>query len=82
MSDEIFRALGRIEGAIEAIKGDNRELKSDIKEFKKAINENFEVYNKRLNSVEWFKLQALTVAGVVAGAVTFIWDIVKNKFGA
>lgn len=71
MSDEIFRALGRIEGAIEAIKGDTVEIKNTL-----------EGHGKRISAVESFKLQVLTIAGLVGAGVSFIWDIVKNKFGA
>lgn len=71
MSDEIFRALGRIEGAIEAIKGDTVEIKNTL-----------EGHGNRLNAVEGFKIQVLTIAGLVGAGVSFIWDIVKNKLGA
>lgn len=71
MSDEIFRALGRIEGAIEAIKGDTSEIKNTI-----------DSHNKRISAVEGFKVQVLTIAALVGAGMSFLWDIVKSKLGA
>jgi hypothetical protein len=71
MSDEIHRALGRIEGAIDAIRGDTSEIKQTL-----------DNHSKRLNSVEGFKIQILTIAGLVGAGMAFVWDIVKNKLGA
>lgn len=71
MSDEIFRALGRIEGAIDAIKNDTTEIKTVI-----------ESHGKRISAIEGFKLQVLTIAGIVGAGVSFVWDVVRNKIGA
>lgn len=71
MSDEIFRALGRIEGKLDAVDQTTTEIKSTL-----------EKHNKRIKSVESFKTQALTLAAVVGAAAGVLWDLIKSKLGA
>lgn len=71
MSDEIFRALGRIEGTIEAIKGDTAAIKKTISN-----------HDDRISSMEGFKIQLVTIATLVGAGAGFIWDIVKHKTGS
>jgi len=71
MSDEIFRALGRIEGTLKAVQDDTNEIKGHIKE-----------HNHRIGSLEGFKIQVLAIAGLVGTATSLLWDLIKQKFGA
>lgn len=70
MSDEINRALGRIEGAMEAIKQDTSEIKVTLDQ-----------HNQRIGAIESFKVQILTIAGFVGAGVSVAWDAVKAKMG-
>jgi len=71
MSEELFRALGRIEGKIDSIEANTA-----------AISNKVDGHDKRINTLEGFKAQLMAVAAVVGAAGSFAWDFFKNKFGA
>jgi tRNA A22 N-methylase len=71
MPDDLYRAIGRIEEAIKNVQKDTSEIKVTL-----------EKHNKRLSAVEGFKIQILTIAGLIGGAVSILWDAIKTKLGA
>lgn len=63
MSEEIQRALGRIEGKLD------------------SIIDRVDSHEEKISGLEKVKTQALTIAGLVTFAMTFLWDTVKHKLG-
>ena len=71
MSDEIQRALGRIEGSIEAIKGDTLEIKKTL-----------DSHGDRIGAVETFKIQAIALGSAAGAVVSGVWHVAKIKIGS
>lgn len=71
MSVSIERALGRIEGKLDAIATEQQELKE------KHLS-----HNIRISSIEGFKIQVITISGFVAAGISGLWQLVKVKIGA
>ena len=71
MSDEIFRAIGRLESSLKSIKEDTNDINGELKN-----------HSQRISAIEGFKVQVLTIAGLVGAGMSLVWDIVRSKFGA
>jgi tRNA A22 N-methylase len=71
MPDDLYRAIGRIEEAVKNVQKDTSEIRTQL-----------ENHNNRLSAIEGFKIQVLTIAGLVGAGVSMVWDLIKTKFGA
>lgn len=71
MNENIERAIGHMQGTLEA-----------IKESQERVENKLDKHDKRISVVEGFKVQVIALGSGAGALVSAIWSVIKFKLGS